>query len=321
MKNKMGVLKKMNFREYGVVIGFILLCVVISFATPAFATHKNILNLLRQSSIIGIIATGMTFVIISGSFDISVGAVAALSGAVTMKLITMGNGVPVAIAVLAALGISAVVGLINGIAVAKINVPSLIATMAMVSVVKGAMLMFTGGYPITRTIPVLDTIGNGYVAGIPIPVIIFAAAVAIAFVLLTKTRFGRYVYSVGGNEEASKLNGINVDSYKIKVFVINAVLAALAGIVLVGRMGTASPVAGDGYDMDAIASVVIGGTSVAGGSGSVLKTVIGVLLMSVINNSFNLLGVDMYFQYIFKGLIILIAVGADAFSKKRLASS
>ncbi len=321
MKNKMGVLKKMNFREYGVVIGFILLCVVISFATPAFATQKNILNLLRQSSIIGIIATGMTFVIISGSFDISVGAVAALSGAVTMKLITMGNGVPVAIAVLAALGIGAVVGLINGIAVAKINVPSLIATMAMVSVVKGSMLMFTGGYPITRTIPVLDTIGNGYVAGIPIPVIIFAAAVAIAFIILTKTRFGRYVYSVGGYEEASKLNGINVDSYKIKVFVINAVLAALAGIVLVGRMGTASPAAGDGYDMDAIASVVIGGTSVAGGSGSVLKTVIGVLLMSVINNSFNLLGVDMYFQYIFKGLIILIAVGADSFSKKRLASS
>ncbi|WP_313187659.1 ABC transporter permease [Lacrimispora sp.] len=321
MKNKMGVLKKMNFREYGVVIGFILLCVVISFATPAFATQKNILNLLRQSSIIGIIATGMTFVIISGSFDISVGAVAALSGAVTMKLITMGNGVPVAIAVMAALGIGAVVGLINGIAVAKINVPSLIATMAMVSVVKGSMLMFTGGYPITRTIPVLDTIGNGYVAGIPIPVIIFAAAVAIAFIILTKTRFGRYVYSVGGNEEASKLNGINVDSYKIKVFVINSVLAALAGIVLVGRMGTASPAAGDGYDMDAIASVVIGGTSVAGGSGSVLKTVIGVLLMSVINNSFNLLGVDMYFQYIFKGLIILIAVGADSFSKKRLASS
>lgn len=321
MKNKMGVLKKMNFREYGVVIGFILLCVVISFATPAFATQKNILNLLRQSSIIGIIATGMTFVIISGSFDISVGAVAALSGAVTMKLITMGNGVPVAIAVWAALGIGAVVGLINGIAVAKINVPSLIATMAMVSVVKGSMLMFTGGYPITRTIPVLDTIGNGYVAGIPIPVIIFAATVAIAFIILTKTRFGRYVYSVGGNEEASKLNGINVDSYKIKVFVINAVLAALAGIVLVGRMGTASPAAGDGYDMDAIASVVIGGTSVSGGSGSVLKTVIGVLLMSVINNSFNLLGVDMYFQYIFKGLIILIAVGADSFSKKRLASS
>lgn len=320
MKNRMGVLKKLNFREYGVVIGFILLCVVISFVTPAFASQKNILNLLRQSSIIGIIATGMTFVIISGNFDISVGAVAALSGAVTMKLITMDAGIPIALAVLAALAVSAVVGLINGIAVAKINIPSLIATMATVSVVKGAMLMFTGGYPITRTIPALDTIGNGYAMGIPVPVIIFAATVIIAFIVLTRTRFGRYVYSVGGNEEASKLNGINVDSYKIKVFMINAVLAALAGIVLVGRMGTASPVAGDGYDMDAIASVVIGGTSVSGGTGSVLKTVIGVLLMSVINNSFNLLGVDMYFQYIFKGLIILFAVGADSFSKKRLAS-
>lgn len=321
MKNKNEILKKMNFREYGVVIGFILLCIVISFAAPAFATQRNILNLLRQSSIIGIIATGMTFVIISGNFDISVGAVAALSGAITMKLVTTGDGVPVVVAVLAAFAVSAVVGLINGIAVAKINVPSLIATMAMVSVVKGAMLMFTGGYPITQTVPVLDVIGNGYVLGIPIPVIIFAAGVIIAFIVLTKTRFGRYVYSVGGNEEASKLNGINVDSYKIKVFVINAMLAALAGIVLVGRMGTASPAAGDGYDMDAIASVVIGGTSVSGGSGSVLKTVIGVLLMSVINNSFNLLGVDMYFQYIFKGLIILVAVGADSFSKKRSAAS
>lgn len=319
MRNKNGVLKKMSFREYGVVIGFILLCVIISIATPAFASQKNILNLLRQSSIVGIIATGMTFVIISGNFDISVGAVAALSGAVTMKLITMQGGVSVGLAVLAAVVISAVVGLVNGIAVAKINIPSLIATMAMVSVVKGGMLMLTGGYPITQTIPALDKIGNGYVLGIPIPVIIFAVTVCIAFVVLTKTRFGRYVYSVGGNEEASKLNGINVDAYKIKVFVINAVLAAVAGVVLVGRMGTASPAAGDGYDMDAIASVVIGGTSVAGGSGSVLKTVIGVLLMSVINNSFNLLGVDMYFQYIFKGLIILVAVGADSFSKRRLA--
>jgi len=312
---------KLNFREYGVVIGFILLCVVISFAAPAFASQKNILNLLRQSSIIGIIATGMTFVIISGNFDISVGAVAAFSGAVAMKLITMAGGFPVIIAVIMALLISAVVGLINGIAVAKINIPSLIATMAMVGVVKGAMLMLTGGYPITQTVAALDTLGNGYLLGIPIPVIIFAATVVIAFIVLEKTRFGRYVYSVGGNEEASKLNGINVDANKIKVFVINAVLAALAGIVLVGRMGTASPSAGDGYDMDAIASVVIGGTSVAGGLGSVLKTVIGVLLMSVINNSFNLLGVDMYFQYIFKGLIILVAVGADSYSKKRLALS
>lgn len=321
MNNKKDIWKKLNIREYGVVIGFILLCVLISFATPAFASQRNIMNLLRQSSIVGIIATGMTFVIISGNFDISVGTIAALSGAVTMKLITMDGGFSALPAVAIAILICAVVGVINGIAVAKVHIPSLIATMATISILKGTMLMFTGGYPITATVPRLDKLGNGYLIGIPIPVIVFVAVVLIAFIVLTKTRFGRYVYSVGGNEDASKLNGIDVDSHKIKVFVINAVLAGLAGIVLVGRMGTASLAAGAGYDMDAIASVVIGGTSVSGGSGSVLKTVIGVLLMSVINNSFNLLGVDMYFQYIFKGLIILIAVGADSYSKKRLASS
>lgn len=309
--------KKFNLREFGVVFGFIILCILITIATPAFASQKNILNLLRQSSIIGIIAAGMTFVIISGNFDISVGAVAALSGAIVMKLVTSDINVFLAMAI--ALLVCAAIGWVNGFIVAKIGIPSLITTMAMVSIVKGSMLMLTGGYPITQNIPILDFIGNKYILGIPVPVVIFAVTILIAWVVLSKTRFGRYIYSVGGNAEASRLNGIPVDAYKIKVFIINAMLAGLAGLVLVGRMGTASPVAGDGYDMDAIASVVIGGTSVAGGSGSVLKTVIGVLMMSVINNSFNLLGVDMYFQYIFKGLIIVIAVGIDSYSKKRLA--
>lgn len=298
------------------VIGFAILCIAISIATPSFMSQKNLLNLLRQSSIIGIISVGMTFVIISGGFDISVGAVAALSGAIVMKLVTSGTGILPAL--LAALVVCGLIGFINGVAVAKVHIPSLIATMAMVSVVKGSMLMLTGGYPITENIPVLDEIGNGYLLGIPIPVIIFAITVVVAYVVLTKTKFGRHIYSVGGNDVASKLNGINVDFYKIKVFVISALLAAVAGIVLVGRMGTASPSAGEGYDMDAIASVVIGGASVSGGSGSVLKTVIGVLMMSVINNSFNLLGIDMYFQYIFKGLIILIAVGMDSYSKRNV---
>lgn len=304
-----------KWRDFGVVIGFVLLCVLITMATPQFASQRNILNLLRQSSIIGVIATGMTFVIISGNFDISVGAVAAFSGALTMKLIALGY--PVYVAVPIALAASAVIGGISGIAVAKIKVPSLIATMAMVSIVKGAMLLLTGGYPITQKVPILDFIGNDYFLGIPIPVITFILFVLVGWFVLKKTIFGRHVYSVGGNEDSSRLNGINVEKVKIAVFIISAVVAAIAGIILVGRMGTASPSAGDGYDMDAIASVVIGGTSVTGGSGSVLKTVIGVLLMSVINNSFNLLGVDMYFQYIIKGLIILVAVGADSYSKKK----
>ncbi|HBI94454.1 MAG TPA: ABC transporter permease [Terrisporobacter glycolicus] len=308
---------KLNFRDYGVLIGFVVLCIAISMATPAFLSKQNVLNLLRQSSIIGIISAGMTFVIISGNFDISVGAVAALSGVIVMRLATTGTNL--FLAIIAAIVVCAIIGLVNGIMVAKVNVPSLIATMAMVTIVRGILLMITGGYPITQTIPMLDSLGNGYFLGIPMPVIVFILVVIVSYIVLTQTKFGRHVYSIGGNQDASKLNGINVDSQKIKVFIINAVLAAIAGLVLTGRLGTASPVAGDSYDMDAIASVVIGGTSVSGGSGSVLKTIIGVLLMSVINNSFNLLGIDIFFQYIFKGLIILVAVGFDSYSKKKLA--
>jgi len=308
---------KLNFRDYGVLIGFVVLCIAISMATPAFLSKQNVLNLLRQSSIIGIISAGMTFVIISGNFDISVGAVAALSGVIVMRISTTGTNL--FLAIIAAIVVCAIIGLVNGIMVAKVNVPSLIATMAMVTIVRGILLMITGGYPITQTIPMLDSLGNGYFIGIPMPVIVFILVVIVSYIVLTQTKFGRHVYSVGGNQDASKLNGINVDNQKIKVFIINAVLAAIAGLVLTGRLGTASPVAGDSYDMDAIASVVIGGTSVSGGSGSVLKTIIGVLLMSVINNSFNLLGIDIFFQYIFKGLIILVAVGFDSYSKKKLA--
>lgn len=308
---------KLNFRDYGVLIGFVVLCIAISMATPAFLSKQNVLNLLRQSSIIGIISAGMTFVIISGNFDISVGAVAALSGVIVMRLATTGTNL--FLAIIAAIVVCAIIGLVNGIMVAKVNVPSLIATMAMVTIVRGILLMITGGYPITQTIPMLDSLGNGYFLGIPMPVIVFILVVIVSYIVLTQTKFGRNVYSIGGNQDASKLNGINVDNQKIKVFIINAVLAAIAGLVLTGRLGTASPVAGDSYDMDAIASVVIGGTSVSGGSGSVLKTIIGVLLMSVINNSFNLLGIDIFFQYIFKGLIILVAVGFDSYSKKKLA--
>ena len=308
---------KLNFRDYGVLIGFVVLCIAISMATPAFLSKQNVLNLLRQSSIIGIISAGMTFVIISGNFDISVGAVAALSGVIVMRLATTGTNL--VLEIIAAIVVCAIIGLVNGIMVAKINVPSLIATMAMVTIVRGILLMITGGYPITQTIPMLDSLGNGYFLGIPMPVIVFILVVIVSYIVLTQTKFGRHVYSIGGNQDASKLNGINVDNQKIKVFIINAVLAAIAGLVLTGRLGTASPVAGDSYDMDAIASVVIGGTSVSGGSGSVLKTIIGVLLMSVINNSFNLLGIDICFQYIFKGLIILVAVGFDSYSKKKLA--
>lgn len=306
-----------NLREGGVILGFFVLCAAISIATPAFLTKTNILNLLRQSSIVGVIAAGMTFVVISGNFDISVGATAAFCGAITLKSLLSGTALPLAI--LSGLIPGALIGFINGVLVAKLGMPSLIATMGMVTAVRGTLLILTGGYPISGSTETFMKIGNGYFMGIPIPVIIFAVTILIAHIILKKTRFGRYVYSVGGNSEASRLSGINVDFYKISVFVINGFLAALAGIILTSRLSTATPVAGEGYDMDAIAAVVIGGTSVAGGEGSALKTIIGVLLMSVINNGFNLLGVNIYFQYVFKGLIIIAAVGFDSYNRKKLA--
>ena len=293
-------------KNYGIIIGFLVLCTIISFATPNFLTRNNILNLLRQSSIIGVIATGMTFVIISGNFDISVGKI--------MSMIS--NGHSFIVALLAALLAGAVIGLINGFAVAVIKIPSLIATMGMVVILQGLIFIYTGGYPISGTNPVLSLIGRGYILGIPVPVIIFFLGVILANVVLRKTVMGRRIYAVGGNEDSSRLSGIDTIKYKIMVFMINGMASIIGGLILVSRLSTATPTAGEGYDMDAIASVVIGGTSVNGGEGNVMRTIIGVLLMSVISNSFNLIGVSIYFQYVFKGIIILAAVGFGSFKKK-----
>lgn len=312
-------LKNFNFREYGVLIGFVLLCIIISFLTPNFISVGNVLNLMRQCSIVGIIAMGMTFVIISGNFDISVGAMCGLSGAVAMKLIVTGFPIPVSVAI--AIGICMLVGTINGVSVAKIGIPSLIATMAMVTIIRGAVLLITGGYPISNAPPGYRVIGQSYLGSIPTPIVIFLFIIISAQFTLTKTKFGSHVFAVGGNQTASHFSGINVDRQKILVFVINGFAAGLAGIILSSRVATATIVAGDGYELDAIASVVIGGTSVSGGEGSALRSVLGVFLMAIIGNSFNLLGIDTKFQYIFRGIIILLAVGFDSYNKKKLQNA
>lgn len=226
------------------------------------------------------------------------------------------NGHSFIVALLAALLAGAVIGLINGFAVAVIKIPSLIATMGMVVILQGLIFIYTGGYPISGINPVLSLIGRGYILGIPVPVIIFFLGVILANVVLRKTVMGRRIYAVGGNEDSSRLSGIDTIKYKIMVFMINGMASIIGGLILVSRLSTATPTAGEGYDMDAIASVVIGGTSVNGGEGNVMRTIIGVLLMSVISNSFNLIGVSIYFQYVFKGIIILAAVGFGSFKKK-----
>ncbi len=312
-------IKKVNLRNYGVIIGFIALCVIISFASPAFLTTRNILNLLRQSAVVGVLSAGMTLIIISGNFDISVGYICGCAGAISAVLITRGFSFWAVVPVVIVFG--ALVGVISGIAVAKFAIPSMIATLGMGQVVNGALLLITGGYPISVKEPVMTYIGKESFLGIPVPIYLFGLAIVFVNFILLKTIVGRHIYAVGGNDETSRLSGIRVDGIKVLVFVLSSILAALSGIILTARVGTATATAGTGYELDAIAAVVIGGTCVSGGEGNAWKTIIGVLFMSVISNSFNLLEVHVYFQYVLKGLIILVAVGFDSYNRKKAGAN
>lgn len=224
-------------------------------------------------------------------------------------------GIPISAAILAAIGVGAVIGLCSGVAIAKFGIPSMIATLATGQIINGLLLLVTGGYPISISNKVLDFAGKESLLGVPVPIYLFLLSIILVNFILKKLVLGRHIYSVGGNDEASRLSGVSVDKIKIIVFVISSMLAAFAGVVLTARVGTATATAGVGYELDAIAAVVIGGTNVSGGEGNAWKTIVGVLFMSVIANSFNLLEVHVYFQYIFKGLIILLAVGFDSYNR------
>lgn len=312
-------MKKVNLRNYGVIIGFVILCIIISFASPVFLTTRNILNLLRQSAVVGVLSAGMTLIIISGNFDISVGYICGCAGAISAVLINKGYSFWTIVPIVIAFG--AVVGVVSGLAVAKFAIPSMIATLGMGQVVNGALLLITGGYPISIKDPVMTYIGKESFLGIPVPIYLFVLAIVFVNFILLKTILGRHIYSVGGNDETSRLSGIRVDAIKVIVFVLSSILAAISGIILTARVGTATATAGTGYELDAIAAVVIGGTCVSGGEGNAWKTIVGVLFMSVISNSFNLLEVHVYFQYVLKGLIILVAVGFDSYNRKRAGAN
>ena len=312
-------IKKINLRNYGVIIGFLVLCAIISFATPAFLTTRNILNLLRQSAVVGVLSAGMTLIIISGNFDISVGYICGCAGAIAAVLLNKGFSFVTMFIVVILFG--ALVGTVSGLAVAKLAIPSMIATLGMGQVINGALLLITGGYPISIQNDAMTYIGKESFLGIPVPIYLFVIAIILVNIVLRRTVLGRHIYSVGGNDETSRLSGIRVDFVKIITFVMSSILAAISGIILTARVGTATATAGSGYELDAIAAVVIGGTCVSGGEGNAWKTIIGVLFMSVISNSFNLLEVHVYFQYVLKGLIILVAVGFDSYNRKRASVS
>lgn len=295
------------------LIALLFLIAVVSFLNPYFFTMDNILNILRQTSVNAIIAVGMTLVILTAGIDLSVGSVMALCGAFAASLIAM--EVSVFIAVPTALLAGAALGAISGVIIAKGKVQAFIATLVTMTLLRGVTMVYTDGRPIstgfTDTADTFAWFGTGYALGIPVPVWIMVIVFSAAWYVLNHTRFGRYVYALGGNESATRLSGINVDRVKIGVYAICGLLAALAGLIVTSRLSSAQPTAGMAYELDAIAAVVLGGTSLAGGRGRIMGTLIGALIIGFLNNALNLLDVSSYYQMIAKAVVILLAVLVD----------
>jgi ribose transport system permease protein len=295
------------------LIGLIVLVVATSLTSPNFLDVGNLLNVLRQTSINAVIAMGMTFVILTAGIDLSVGSVLALCGAFAASLIAAGYGLASTISIVLVAGVA--LGSLSGLVITYGAVQPFIATLVSMTILRGVVLVYSGGRPIDASSATgsdaFGSLGEGYVIGIPIPVIVAAIAFAGCWVVLTQTRFGRYVYAIGGNESVTRLSGVNVTLITISVYAVSGLLSAIAGIILTARLESAQPTAGGGYELDAIAAVVVGGTSLAGGIGSMTGTLLGALIIGVLNNALNLLDVSSYYQAIAKGSVILLAVLVD----------
>ena len=306
---------KEYLEKYKSLIGLILLCLIITFVTPSFLTVANITNVFTQVSVNAIIAVGMTFVILTGGIDLSVGSTLAISGAISASVIkSTGN---VFLAIIAASIVGILVGFVNGFLIAKGKLQAFIATLATMTIFRGLTLVFTNGTPISKLPESFLSIGNAKLGFIPIPVLITIVVAVISIYVLSQTRFGRYLYALGGNEESAKLSGINTDKIKMLTYVVSGFVSAIAGVIITSRIGSASPNAGTGFELDAIAAVVIGGTSLAGGEGKISGTIIGALIIGILNNGLNLMNVSPFYQSIVKGLVILIAVLLDKKSRKK----
>jgi ribose/xylose/arabinose/galactoside ABC-type transport system permease subunit len=299
------------------VAGLVGLCLFLWILTPHFLTVANALNVMEQTSINAIVAVGMTYVIISGGIDLSVGSLVALAGVVLAGALKAGWPLPLAIA--AGLGVGAVSGLINGVVIAFGRLPPFIMTLGMMSVARGAALLVTDGRPISGFDAGFRSIATGRVLGVPAPIVLTLVIYAAAHFVLSRTRFGRYVYGIGGNEEATRLSGVNVRFHKTMVYVVSGAASAVAAVLLTARLNTAQPIAGIMYELDAIAAVVIGGTSLSGGEGNLGGTLIGALTMGVLRNGLNLLGVSSFLQQLVIGVVIIVAVLVDILVKEKRA--
>ncbi|GIN62262.1 ribose ABC transporter permease [Robertmurraya siralis] len=300
------------YNRFGTIIVLLALMLIVTIINPQFLTMYNILNIFKQVSINGLIALGMTFVILTGGIDLSVGAILGFSGMILGLMIT--GGTPDLLAIPAVLAIGALLGYFNGFFISKLKLQAFIVTLATMTMFNGLTLIVSDGIPasgVTKDAPVLDFFSQGSILGIPFPMIIFVVAFLILLILLQNTVFGRGVYAIGGNEEVARLSSIPTNRIKTWVYVISGMMSALAGVVLTSRLSSAQPTAGAGFELDAIAAVVIGGTSLAGGRGRLFGTFIGVLIIGVLNNGLNIIGVSAFFQQFIKGLVILLAVILD----------
>ncbi len=302
------------FEKYAIFIAFILLCILLSVMKPMFLTPANLLLVLNQASINGILAIGVTFVLITAGIDISIGSVVGLAG-VTAALCAQ-REIPIIPSFFMGILSGVLVGAIVGLLVTKGKLAPYIVTLGMMTIIRGVALLISGGRPISGLPAEFGYLGNKNLLGVPIPVIIFVAVAAVAYVVLMKLRVGRYTFAVGGNMYAAEASGINPNQIKMFVHLVSGGCAGLAGIILASKIITGQPNSGEGYELDAIAAAVVGGTSLAGGTGSITGTVIGALIIGVIANGLDLMGVSSYWQQIVKGLIIIAAVLLDR-NKKR----
>jgi ribose transport system permease protein len=307
------------------VIALLVMCIVLSFLSDRFLTGENAWNVMRQISVNVIISVGMTLVILTGGIDLSVGSILALAGAVTAGMLKFGAeftdmnlyiGFTLLGALVGGTLVGTVLGWFNGITITRFKVPPFVATLAMLTIARGLTMLWTGGFPITSLGDNMAFIGTGWFLGIPMPVWISAIIVLTAVVLTNKTILGRHIYAIGGNETAARLSGIKIKKVKVIVYSIAGALAGIGGIIVTSRLDSAQPNAGLSFELDSIAAVVIGGTSLSGGKGTIMGTVQGALIIGILNNGLVLLNVSPFWQQVIKGIVILLAVVIEKFNSK-----
>ncbi len=303
-----------GMRDLGTLFGLAIIFVVFTWLSPVFLTAPNLINVLQQSSINACIALGMTLVIVSGGIDLSVGPIAALAAVVSASL--MVAGVPIPLAILAALGVGALCGLFNGVLVAYAGLQPFIVTLGGLSLYRALSLIYTGGNPVFGIPKEFRALTNGDVMGIPTPVVIVAVIALTCWIVLNKTPLGEYLMAVGGNQEAARIAGVPVALTKIAAFVISGVLAAVAALILVGRLGAAEPTLGNLWELDAIAAAAIGGASLMGGKGSIVGTILGAIILGSLRNGLTLMNVQAFYQLLATGIIIIAAMLIDSATRK-----